>query len=82
MHVLYPVLLDHRSPALGEAKAVSRPAAMGDMWREDGDNFALTAVTSNSLWLYFVTGHNILSGFRLAVSGRAENFTGHSPGWD
>ena len=60
MHVLYPVLLDHRSPALGEAKAASRPAAMADMWREDGDNFALTAVTSNSLWLYFVTGHNIL----------------------
>ena len=60
MHVLYPVLLDHRSPALGKAKAASRPAAMADMWREDGDNFALTAVTSNSLWLYFVTGHNIL----------------------
>jgi hypothetical protein len=60
--VLYPVLLDHSSPALGEAKARAATTELAkEMWREDGDNYALTSITSQSLWLYFVSsGHNIL----------------------
>jgi hypothetical protein len=59
--VLYPVLLDHHSPAMGVAKAATAQTSAASMWREDGDNFALTAVESNTLWLYFVSsGHNIL----------------------
>ena len=61
-YVLYPVLLDHSSPALGEAKArAAMSASAKQMWHEDGDNYALTSLTSQSLWLYFVSsGHNIL----------------------
>ena len=65
VRVLYPVLLDHGSPALGDGKAAAAAAGGGGsnagMWREDGDNYALTSVSSGSLWLYFVTtGHNVL----------------------
>ena len=61
--VLYPVLLDHRSPALGEAKARAADGcdSVKRLWREDGDNYALTSLSSETLWLYFVaSGHNIL----------------------
>ena len=58
--VLYPVLLDHGSPAMGENKAANAGAATARMWREDGNNYALTSASSESLWLYFVTGHNII----------------------
>ena len=69
--VLYPVLLDHGSPAMGEraAAAIGETAVGGpvmgamapDLWQEDGDNYVLTSTTSDSLWLYFVaSGRNIL----------------------
>lgn len=39
---------------------VGSNSAASSLWAEDGDNFALTSVSSKSLWLYFVSGHNIL----------------------
>lgn len=57
-NILYPVLLDHASPAMGTR--VGSNSAASSLWAEDGDNFALTSVSSKSLWLYFVSGHNIL----------------------
>ena len=52
--VLYPVLLDHGAPSMG--------AATGDpVLAEDGDNFALTSMQSDSLYLYVViSGRNIV----------------------
>ena len=59
--VLYPVLIDHHSPSMGEKKAAASKPGSASMWREDGDNYALTGLESSSLWLYFVSsGRNIL----------------------
>lgn len=50
-HVLYPVLLDHRSPDMGDAH--------GDPG--NGDNYALTSLDSSTLFLYIVaSGRNVL----------------------
>lgn len=62
------MLLDHSSPSMGTKAAAARSAVggrslgrAGEMWKEDGDNYVLTSVSSGSLWLYFVTStHNIL----------------------
>ena len=52
----YPVVLDHASPRMGEEKDSGGAAAT--MWKEDGDNYALTSLASDSLYVYFVTSNS------------------------